>query len=582
MTNHNIADKNIRLDLDGTTAFLPVTVVSNNEIVKVESEDVTIIGQGRVRKDYAHMSKEEVLSVYHSSPDLETFYSQLSGEFWFLIRDNNKKTQTLINDCFGVKSCYFSVQNDHLILSDSLKSMKSLDDLSFTISNQAIFNYFYFHCIPAPYTIYKECKKLVAGESASISREGSVERHSVYKLQFASQVANVQALQAECMDCMDKAVKQYDSQHTGAFLSGGLDSSTVAGMMSKNRDKAATFSIGFEAKEYDETEYAKITADHFGTEHRVLYLKPEPAVEVFVDVAQYFDEPFGNSSAMATYFCAKFAKENGINTLLAGDGGDELFAGNTRYTKQNVFEVFHQLPGAVQALPRVLFANELAGKVPGLKKVKSYIDQADIPLPGRLETYNFINQFGAANMFSDGFLKEVDLDVPEKQQSSRYNECSSENTVDRMLYLDWKFTLADNDIVKVKKMCELAGVDVAFPLLDKSLLEFSCKVPAEVKLADNNLRDFFKKSVTGFLAPQTLTKSKHGFGLPFGVWMKENQELKDLTLNCLKSFSQRNIIKQELIDNALEAHQSVHAGYYGELIWIMVILELWLQGEGEA
>lgn len=577
MTNHDIANNSVRLDK--TPTFLPVTVVSDNDIFKVESDDVVIIGQGTIRKDYAPVSSENVLDVYQSSSDLDRFYSQLSGEFWLLIRDKQSQTQTLINDCFGIKSCYFSVQNDCLIVSDSLKAMKGVEKLSFSLSNQAIFNYFYFHCIPAPYTIYEECNKLVAGEGASIALNGEIEYRPVYKLEFATQVDDEQQLQANCMDCMENAVKQYDEEQIGAFLSGGLDSSTVAGMMAKNRNNAATFSIGFDAKEYDETEYAKITADHFSTDHKVLYLKPEPAVEVFVDVAQYFDEPFGNSSAMATYFCAKFAKENGINRLLAGDGGDELFAGNTRYTKQNVFEVFHQLPGAIQALPRIMFANELAGKIPLIKKVKSYIDQADIPLPGRLETYNFINQFGAANMFSNDFLKSVDLDVPETQQSKRYNECSSTNTVDRMLYLDWKFTLADNDIVKVKKMCELVGIDVAFPLLDKSLLEFSCKVPAQVKLADNNLRDFFKKSVTGFLAPETLTKSKHGFGLPFGVWMKENQQLKDLTMNCLKSFSQRNIIKQELIDNALEAHQSVHAGYYGELIWIMVILELWLQGE---
>jgi asparagine synthase (glutamine-hydrolysing) len=149
-----------------------------------------------------------------------------------------------------------------------------------------------------------------------------------------------------------------------------------------------------------------------------------------------------------------------------------------------------------------------------------------------------------------------------------------------MLYLDWKFTLADNDLVKVTKMCELAGVAVHFPLLDQDVVDFSCRVPASVKLPGYKLRDFYKKACKGFLAERTLTKSKHGFGLPFGVWMKENRELLAITMECLEAFRAREIVSDTLIDNALKAHGSSHAGYYGELIWIMVTLELWLQGNG--
>jgi asparagine synthase (glutamine-hydrolysing) len=224
-----------------------------------------------------------------------------------------------------------------------------------------------------------------------------------------------------------------------------------------------------------------------------------------------------------------------------------------------------------------VFCQTPVGKLPLLSKGASYIHQAEVPLPDRLESYNFLNRFGIDTMFNSDFINAVDTQQPIMQQRQRYKDCSSEHIVDQMLYLDWKFTLADNDLVKVGRMCDMAGVDVRYPLLDKSVVDFSCTIPADIKLPGNKLRDFYKESCRGFLADETLTKSKHGFGLPFGMWMKENQVLKELVLDNLLAFKKRNIVKDSLVDRVLDAHQSVHASYYGELIWIMVVLELWLQ-----
>lgn len=582
MSRSQSSTPNFSVSLDNTEYFAQVNVISTNVIHQLTSQSLVILGQGEVRQNGQVLEFEALGELYQNAADLESFFAQISGSFWLLIRDETRQQQILFNDYFGIQPCFYIASNDSLYLSDSLQCLKNHAGIKCSISKQAIYSYFFFHCIPAPQTIYQQCAKLVAGQAIVSTNKSELEERILFKPEFASQCKDESALQKECLDVTESAVKQYVSNSTGAFLSGGLDSSTVAGMLAKHQTNAATFSIGFDAPDYDETPYAKITAKHFDTQHKVLYLTPEQASESFVKVAQYFDEPFGNSSAMAAYFCATFAKAAGMNTLLAGDGGDELFAGNTRYTKQKVFEFFYKTPAVLQSIPRLLFCNSLMEKVPLAKKVASYIRQADIPLPHRLETYNFINQFGAENMFENAFLTDVDQGSPQQQQAKQYEQCSSEHSVDKMLYLDWKFTLADNDLVKVSKMCELAGVKVVFPLLDKALLEFSCKVPAEVKLPGNKLRDFFKKSVQGFLPDETLTKSKHGFGLPFGVWMKENAELKSLTLTCLEAFKKRGIVKPSLIEQALEAHQSVHAGYYGELIWIMVILELWLQGEEAA
>lgn len=552
--------------------------LSSNATLHSDGDNHLVL-YGYALLDEQHVDAQQVLTAYINSDSLLAFYARLSGQFTLVVSTPNDKP-LIVTDQLATKPCYYSSQNNILYVSDELRAIKGVEGVSLNISKQALYNYLYFHCIPAPTTVYEGVFKAEAGIIVSFLDIHEVQKTVAYSPEFATKLTDHNGAYKECLDTVEKAVKKHTQGQVGAFLSGGLDSSTVSGMLAKVESKQArTYSIGFEVAGYDETEYAMITAKHFNTDHKVLYLKPDAAAEEFVKVAQYFEEPFGNSSAMAAYFCAKFAKEDGIEVLLAGDGGDELFAGNERYAKQKVFELYFKLPSFLGNTANALFNNGLTRKIPGLKKVASYLAQARVTLPGRLQTYNFVNQLGVDAIYSAELLKDVDTELPLKQLQQRYNECKSSDPVDAMLYLDWKFTLADNDLVKVSKMCELAEMEVRYPLLDKSLIDFSCKVPAEVKLPGSELRDFYKKACQGFLADETLTKSKHGFGLPFGAWMKENDTLKSLTFETLNSFKKRNIVKESLIEQALEAHNSVHTGYFGELIWIMVVLELWLQKE---
>ncbi|WJG10456.1 asparagine synthase-related protein [Aliiglaciecola sp. LCG003] len=544
----------------------------------VDDERGTLVLHGYSFIDDKPADAETLLGALIVADSLDSFYARLSGQYWMAIQLSNQPL-TLLGDHIGATPCYYHVDDGKVFVSSSLKHIKAREDVSVEINKQALYNYIYFHCIPAPTTIYLNSYKLEPGKAVHIEA-GQPRAELLYSPEFSTALADKPAALKQCLDTIEHAVDSHATGQVGAFLSGGLDSSTVAGMLAKNQpQQARTFSIGFEVEGYDETEYALLTAKHFNTDHKVLYLKPEEAEKEFVKVAQYFDEPFGNSSAMAAYFCATFAKNAGIEVLLAGDGGDELFAGNERYAKQKVFEHYNRLPSALGDISNILFNNGLTRKIPGLQKVASYLNQARVPLPARLQTHNFVNQLGVENIFPAAFLAQVDTHVPEQQLKQRFDECKSKHPVDGMLYLDWKFTLADNDLVKVNKMCELAGVEVRFPLLDKQLVDFSCTIPADEKLPGGELRDFYKKSCKGFLADETLSKSKHGFGLPFGVWMKENAALKELTITTLNQFKQRNIVNASLIEQAMDAHNSVHTGYFGELIWIMVVLELWLQKE---
>jgi len=555
-------------------------IYSKNVRTTFEANDIYAVLIGDVYIDGKLSNISDITEYYRlSTYSLSTIYSKCSGQFSLIIVNKQNDEINIVNDQLGVQPCYYTLQNDCLYISDSLKTLKNNADVSLNISKQAIFNYMYFHCIPSPNTIYNEVNKLEPGKAITLDKQLMFSEQVMYSPEFSSSTKDKQQLQKTCLSTIEEVVAHQVTDDCGAFLSGGLDSSTVAGMLAKSKNPAKTFSIGFHIDGYDETEYAKLTAKHFGTQHEVLYLEPDQAAAEFVKVAQYFDEPFGNSSSMAAYFCALFAKKHGVSTLLAGDGGDELFAGNERYAKQKVFERYYQLPKFARSLLKLGLDNEFASSLPGISKASSYVKQAEVQLPERLHTYNFINQVGLKEMFTSDFLNDVDIEQPVKQLNSRYHEAKSTDATNKMLYLDWKFTLADNDLIKVNKMCELAGVKVKYPLLDKRVVDFSCDVPAEVKLPGQKLRDFYKNTCRGFLADETLDKEKHGFGLPFGLWLKENEALKGIATEALASFKKRNIVKNSLIDKALEAHANVHAKYFGELIWIMVVLELWLQQE---
>jgi asparagine synthase (glutamine-hydrolysing) len=211
-----------------------------------------------------------------------------------------------------------------------------------------------------------------------------------------------------------------------------------------------------------------------------------------------------------------------------------------------------------------------------LRKLRSFIRQASVPLPDRLETYNFLNRSPLADILEPEFLAEVDVMQPLALLREVYQRTASTSQVNRMMHLDLKFTLADNDLRKVSRMCELAGVEVRYPLLDEALVEFSGELPASLKVNGLKLRYFFKQALKDFLPPETLAKTKHGFGLPFGLWLRNYKPLADLAQESLRAFQGRGIVKPSYVRELRQQHETSHANYFGVMIWVIITLERWL------
>jgi asparagine synthase (glutamine-hydrolysing) len=218
------------------------------------------------------------------------------------------------------------------------------------------------------------------------------------------------------------------------------------------------------------------------------------------------------------------------------------------------------------------------GTLPLVRKLDSYITQAKVPLPDRLQTYNYFARESTDAILHPELAAAVDTHLPIAEQRVVFAEPRTRDLVNRMLYLDWKYTLADNDLRKVMSACALAGVSARFPWLDERVVDLSLAVPGRAKVRGQTLRYFVKRALRGFLPRQVIHKPKHGFGLPFGVWMREDRDLQSLVSRSMQSLRERRLVREDYIDSLLRRHREEHAVYYGEFLWVLMMLELWLGG----
>ncbi|MFN3985255.1 MAG: asparagine synthetase B family protein [Rhodocyclaceae bacterium] len=498
------------------------------------------------------------------------------GRFAVVVIDPVGRSAWLATDRFGTWPVCYAERDHSLRFSDRADAIAD----AAAVSPQALFEYLYFHMIPAPRTVFEGVRRLQAGHVLHWS-DGQAEVMPWWQPAFdEAHSPDLGQSEQRFLSLIEDAVAREAADHsTGSFLSGGTDSSTVCGMLCKVLGRPArSYSIGFDANGYDEMAFARLAARHFGADHREYYVTPEDLLQGIPKVAVHYDQPFGNSSAVPAWICADRARQDGVDKLLAGDGGDELFGGNTRYAKQRVFGYYECLPGPLRSsVIEPLLAVPGVARLPLARKAASYVTQARVPLPHRLDMYNMLHRLGLETLFEPGFLARVDPAQPRMLQQDAWASAHAESIINRMLAYDWKFTLADNDLPKVIGTTQLAGLDVAFPLLTDELLAFSTTLPPNWKVRGLKLRWFFKHALRNFLPPDILTKKKHGFGLPFGVWACRHDGLNAMARDALGSFARRGVIRPSFVTELLDTHLVSHPGYYGEMVWIMMILELWLR-----
>ena len=510
--------------------------------------------------------------------------NDLHGTFALAICDPDRRELLLAVDRLGVSTLCFGGTEDEVHFStdanEVASALRARGNGGGELEPQAILHYLFSHCIPGPTTIFRGVRRLLAGHYLR-SVDGSLDVVPYWQPSHVDSASEtLPVLQDRFLEVVQSSVARSidGAAKPGCFLSGGTDSSTVAGMLREVTGSAPdTYSIGFDADGFDEMSYARIASERFGTNHHEYYITPADLVASIPDIAATYDQPFGNSSVLPTYYCAKMARADGIDRLLGGDGGDELFGGNTRYAKQRVFGYFDRAPAVVRSTLQTVLAPAAWEAVPLVRKARSYVQQAAVPMPDRMQTYNLLTRIGIDTIFEPSFVAQVDVDAPIKEMRAWYARSGADSLLNRMLAFDLKYTLTDNDLPKVVTACRLAGVDVAFPLLDDEVVAFAERLDPDLKLKGLQLRWFFKHALRDFLPAEILTKSKHGFGLPFGIWLGRDKGLHELAFSSLESLKQRGIVRVAFIDQLRADLLADHATYYGELVWVLMMLEQWLQ-----
>ncbi len=517
----------------------------------------------------------------HWQANPEKLCGLLGGAFALAILDEQRGEAVLAVDRMGIHPLTWQLAGEALLFASSADALVRHPLAGADIDPQGIYNYVYFHMIPSPRTVYKHQQRLLPGEFLHY-RQGRVETKPYWRMQFQEDgKRSFEELRTAFLAQLKHGVREATAgAKAGAFLSGGTDSSTIAGILCDvGGAPADTYSIGFAAEGYDEMEYARIASRHFGTNHHEYYVTPDDVAAAIPAMAAVCDQPFGNASAVPAFYCAKMARADGITRMLGGDGGDELFGGNERYAKQHVFALYEKVPSLLRKalLEPAVFNFPGGDHVTLLRKAKSYIEQASVAMPARLETYNLLGRYGAQQVFTDDFLAGTDAANPLAGLAHTYGQSEAKSLINRMLALDLKVTLADNDLPKVMKACELAGVEAAFPFLNDAMVAFSAGLTPQQKLNGQQLRWFFKEALKGFLPDAIITKQKHGFGLPFGVWLQQHKPLQQLASDSLHDLKRRGIVRGEFIEQLTGRHLQEHAGYHGTMVWVLMMLEQWFR-----
>jgi asparagine synthase (glutamine-hydrolysing) len=512
------------------------------------------------------------------------FLDHLRGPFGFALWDNEKKSLVVATDPYGIRPVVYSRKETDYAAASRIRTLCLDPALETHINPDAIYHYLFFQAICSPLTIYKDVQKLEPGKGHRFNRSNFTE-FTHYDIRYHPDGSKTEnQWKKEIFDNVQQAVNLFlplsSHKKTGCFLSGGTDSSTIAGMYTNLSGKPAkTFSIGFDDPAYNEISFAEHAVKAFGTDQSQYFVTPSDTVNLINSLADIYDEPFGNASVVAAYYCALMAKEKGVAFMLGGDGGDEIFGGNERYVTNLIFERYFLIPAFVR---RFLLEPTLKC-LPSrgiFYRASRYVRRANFPNPDRFYSYNLLAETDTAKSLTPDFMAQADTSCFMDLARKHYKTAAPAHVTDRLLYLDMKFTITDNDLRKVTQMVEAAGIQVRYPYLDRDLVDFTTTIPPDLKVKYGKNRYIFKQAMTGFLPDPIIHKSKHGMGLPIANWFRTEKILSELLMDHLFSGTPQihQYLQPGFLDKIYRAFkEDKTTPYYGDILWVYLVLELWLK-----
>jgi asparagine synthase (glutamine-hydrolysing) len=563
-----------------------IDLVGGHQPISGEDGSVTIVFNGEIYNFLELKPKLQALGhTFKTDSDTEAIVhayeefgsrcvDHLRGMFAFAIWDAKARTLFVARDRVGKKPLYYTTTPEGIfVFGSELKSLLAHPDVQRELNPKALDAYLTLGYVPDPLSIFRNINKLPPGFYLTFSDDGvKVNRYWDFRFEPVA-VRSESDYLAELRELLDESVRLrlISDVPLGAFLSGGIDSSTVVALMARHMGQPVkTFSIGFHEDSYNELKYARLTAEKFNTDHHEFFVTPD-ICSIVDELVWHFDEPFADSSAIPTYMVSKLARDH-VTVVLSGDGGDELFAGYTRYVVDRKRQGFARLPKPLrenlmrplsEALPHATWGRNYLHNV-SLDPISRYLDS--ISVFTSLNRNSLYTSDFKSNLGSSAYVRTLFHDL--------VNQVQTGESLDQLLYLDSKTYLPGDILTKVDRMSMAVSLEARAPLLDHKLIEFVTNVPASLKLSGLETKYLLKKAVRDLVPAEILNRPKQGFGVPIQEWI--NQQLRSRVRETLTEprTRQRGYLNSQYVDVLLDEHERGRRDHSMGL-WSLFMLELW-------
>ena len=547
-----------------------VTIVFNGEIYNFQETKPKLEARGHTFK--THSDTEAIVHAYeeHGPACLK----ELRGMFAFAIWDDKAQSLFVARDRAGKKPLYYTTTSSGtFVFGSELKTLLEHPDVERELNPLALDAYFTLGYVPDPLSIFRNIHKLPPGHYLTFTK-GRVDVQQYWDFDFREEPKRSEAdYVAELRDLLDESVRLrlMSDVPLGAFLSGGIDSSTVVGLMARHMGQPVkTFSIGFHEDSYNELEYARLTAKKFGTDHHEFFVTPDICA-IVDELVWHFDEPFADSSAIPTYMVSKLARDY-VTVILSGDGGDELFGGYTRYVVERKRGGFERLPKPL----REGLMRPLSERLPHATWGRNYLHNVSLdPIARYLDSVSVFTSLNRKALYTPDFFQKLGQGgYAGNLFRELADQVKTDEPLDRLLYVDSKTYLPGDILTKVDRMSMAVSLEARAPLLDHKLIDFVTGVPASLKLAGFQTKHLLKEAVKDLIPAEILHRPKKGFGVPIQEWI--NQQLRSRIRDTLRDARtrQRGYINSNYLDILLDEHERGRRDHSMGL-WSLLMLELW-------
>ncbi|HEY4527090.1 MAG TPA: asparagine synthase (glutamine-hydrolyzing) [Candidatus Paceibacterota bacterium] len=558
-----------------TSATGHTTIVFNGEIYNFRELKKEI---GNAHPFQSNSDTEVILALYETS-GIQSF-KRLNGMFAFALFDHRSQKLYLVRDRMGKKPLYWAIFDGTLIFGSELKALMQHEKFKKEIDPTAVRMYLTYECVPTPYSIFKGVKKVEAGGYLEFTPTEGAREHLYWRIRRDTSDISFEDAKEELDKRIEGAVDRrlISDVPLGIFLSGGIDSSTIAWYAQRaSQAPIKTFSIGFTDKDFDESTYATAVAKRIGVEHTMEFFSAKRCIDLIPEVYAYLDEPIADASALPTYLLSAFTRKH-VTVALGGDGADELFAGYPTFQAEKIFELYRRVPQALRARALEPFIQSLPVRHSYFSldfRLKKFLEGVNAP-----PRYRHQHWLGA---FSDEEAKSIlKKEMIAESTGSPYEHLEQffRDDADKGEFLNgvlWSYLRTycmDQVLAKVDRMSMAHGLEVRAPFLDAEVVTFVQNLPYEYKFKGLTGKYILKKLMHGRLPASVLNRRKRGFAIPVGRWLQN--ELRPLMRETLSKErpAKSNFFESAVVERLMNEHERGVADHRKKL-WTVLVFQLW-------